>query len=166
MSGFDKDNFGAKILSMYGEAKDNNYILKLDGEQVEELKSIYKELFISEERLGQYTDEEITKKMMRAIVSVYNQDKDSKGNTGDVIQLVNTVKYDGKNMYLEYAKISPVKMRRFEIGKTRKEIADSIGYGVSAVKNCESVFCDLTRQPRTLVEKLAEALECEPETLY
>jgi hypothetical protein len=166
MSGFDKDNFGAKILSMYGEAKDNNYILKLDGEQVEELKGIYKELFISEERLGQYTDEEITKKMMRAIVSVYNQDKDSKGNTGDVIQLVNTVKYDGKNMYLEYAKISPVKMRRFEIGKTRKEIADSIGYGVSAVKNCESVFCDLTRQPRTLVEKLAEALECEPETLY
>jgi hypothetical protein len=79
---------------------------------------------------------------------------------------VNTVKFDGKNMYLEYAKISPVKMRRFEIGKTRKEIADSIGYGVSAVKNCESVVCDLTRQPRTLVEKLAEALECEPETLY
>jgi hypothetical protein len=166
MSGFDKDNFGAKILSMYGEAKDNNYILKLEGERLDELKDIYQDLFISEDRKGQYTDEEITRRMMRAIVSVYKQDKDSNGNTGDVVQLVNTVKFDGKNMYLEYAKISPVKMRRFEIGKTRKEIADSIGYGVSAVRNCESVVCDLTRQPRTLVEKLAEALECEPETLY
>jgi hypothetical protein len=168
MSGFDKDNFGAKILSMYGEAKDNNYILKLDSEHIEELRNIYKELFMSEETVEKYTDEEITKKMMTAIVSVCKLDKDSKGNTGagDVVQLVNTVKYDGKNMYLEYAKISPVRMRRFEIGKTRKEVADSIGYGVSAVRNCESSFCDLTRQPRTLVEKLAEALECEPETLY
>jgi hypothetical protein len=166
MSGFDKDNFGAKILSMYSEAKDNNFILKLDSERVEELRSIYKELYVSEEMLEQYTDEEITKKMMTAIVSIYKRDRDGTGNSGDVVQLVNTVKYDGRSLYLEYAKISPVKMRRFEIGKTRKEVADSIGYGISAVKNCESFFCDLSRQPKTLVDKLAKALECEPETLY
>jgi hypothetical protein len=164
MSGFDKDDFGAKILSMYSEAKDNNYILKLDGEQVGELVDIYKETYIPPDKLEKYTEEEITKKMMTAIVSVYDQDKDGTGN-GEVIQLVNTVKYDGKSMYIEFARISSVRMRRIELGKTRKEIADVIGYSVSAVRNCESIVCDLTRQPRVLVEKLARALECEPETL-
>jgi hypothetical protein len=166
MSGFDKDNFGAKILSMYSEAKENNLMLKLDGEQVEELKDIYKETFIPQDMVDQYTDEEIIKKMMTAIVSVYKQDRDSHSNSGDIVQLVNTVKYDGKNMYLEYARISPIRMRRFEVGKTRKEVADSIGYGVSAIKNCESPYCDLSRQPRTLVDKLAKALNCDPEMLY
>jgi hypothetical protein len=151
---------------MYGEARENNYILKLDGEHVEELKNIYKEIYIPQDMIEQYTDEEITKKMMTAIVSIYKQDKDSHGNLGETLQLVNTVKYDGKNMYLEYARISPVRMRRFEIGKTRKEVADSIGYGVSAIINCESPYYDLTRQPKALVEKIAKALGCEPELFY
>jgi DNA-binding XRE family transcriptional regulator len=164
MSGFDKDDFGAKILSMYSEAKDNNYILKLDSERVDELKGIYKETCIPPDKLEQYTEEEITKKMMTAIVSVYDKDEDGTGNS-EVVELVNTVKYDGRNMYLEYAKISSVRMRRIELGKTRKEVADVIGYSVSAVRNCESIVCDLTRQPSVLVEKLARALDCEPEVL-
>jgi hypothetical protein len=166
MSGFDKDSLGAKLLSMYAEAKENNYILKLDEEQVEELKGIYIEDYIPADQLELYSEEEIIKKLMTAIVSVYKLDKDGNGNSGEVIQLVNTVKYDGRHMYLEYAKISPMRMRRFELGKTRQEVADAIGYGLSAVKNCEAVGCDLTRQPQTLVDKLARALECEPETLY
>lgn len=46
MQGFDKDAFGAKILSMYYEAKENNYILRLDEEQTRELKSLYIDLYI------------------------------------------------------------------------------------------------------------------------
>ena len=166
MQGFAKDAFGAKILSMYHEAKENNYILKLDEEQIRELKSLYIDLYIPMEKLGHFDDEQITKKLMTAIVSVYTLDKEANGNTGEVVQLVDTVQYDGKGMYLKYAKISPVKMRRFEIGKTRQQIAEKMGYSVAAVKICETPFCDLTRQPETLVMKLARALECEPETLF
>ena len=166
MQGFDKDAFGAKILSKYREAKENNYILKLDEEQIQELKSLYIDLYIPMEKLRYYDDEQITKKVMIAIVSVYTLDKDSSGNTGEVVQLVDTVQYDGKSMYLKYAKISPVKMRRFEIGKTRQQIAEKMGYSVAALKNCETPFCDLSRQPDVLVFKLARALECEPENLF
>ena len=166
MQGFAKDAFGAKILSMYHEAKENNYILKLDEEQIRDLKSLYIDLYIPMEKLSFYDDEQITKKMMTAIVSVYTLDKEANGNTGEVVQLVDTVQYDGKGMYLKYAKISPVKMRRFEIGKTRQKIAEKMGYSVAAVKNCETPFCDLGRQPEALVIKLARALECEPETLF
>lgn len=166
MQGFAKDAFGAKILSMYHEAKENNYILKLDEEQIRELKSLYIDLYIPMEKLGHFDDEQITKKLMTAIVSVYTLDKEANGNTGEVVQLVDTVQYDGKGMYLKYAKISPVKMRRFEIGKTRQQIAEKMGYSVAAVKNCETPFCDLGRQPEALVMKLARALECEPETLF
>ena len=51
-------------------------------------------------------------------------------------------------------------------GCQMKQIAEKMGYSVAAVKNCETPFCDLTRQPETLVNKLARALECEPETLF
>ena len=40
MTGFDKDEFWKKILSMYQQAKENNYVLKLNEEQVRELKEI------------------------------------------------------------------------------------------------------------------------------
>ena len=165
MSGFDKDAFWIKILSFYNEAKDNNYILKLDEEQVKELKALYIDLYIPMENLRFYDDEALMKKMMTAIASVYRLDKDTMGNSGEIVQLVNTVNYDGRNMYIRFSKISPVKMRRLELGKSRQQIAERMGYSVSAVRNCEAPFCDLTRQPEKLVRKLARALECEPETL-
>ncbi len=117
------------------------------------------------ENLGHYDDEAIMKKMMTAVTSMYRVDKDTMGNSGEIVQLVNTVNYDGRNLYIRFARISPVKMRRLELGKTRQQIAERMGYSVSAVKNCEASFCDLTRQPEKLVLKLARALECEPETL-
>ncbi|MDE7273145.1 MAG: helix-turn-helix domain-containing protein [Lachnospiraceae bacterium] len=166
MSGFDKDAFWSKILSLYYEAKENNYILKLDEEQVKELTAIYIDLYIPMENLGHYDDEKIVKKMMTAITSIYKVDKDTMGNSGEIVQLVNTVNYDGRNIYIRFAKISPVKMRRLELGKSRQQIAERMGYSVSAVRNCEASFCDLTRQPEKLVRKLARALECEPEVLY
>ena len=46
MAGFDKDAFWLRILSFYNEAKDNNYIIKLDEEQVRELKALYIDLYI------------------------------------------------------------------------------------------------------------------------
>lgn len=165
MSGFDKDAFWLKILSMYNTAKETNYIIKIDEEQVRELKSIYIDLYIPMEELGHYDDDQILKKVMTAIVSIFRVDKDSMGNPGEVIHLVNTVNYDGRNMYIQFAKISPVKMRRLELGKTRQQIAERMGYGVSAVRNCEASFCDLRRQPEKLVVKLARALECDPEML-
>lgn len=165
MSGFDKDAFWLKILSLYHESKDNNYILRLDEEQIRELKALYIDVYIPMEKLAYYEDETLMKKMMTAIASVYKVDKDTMGNSGEIVQLVNTVNYDGKNMYIRFAKISPVKMRRLELGKSRQQIAERMGYSVSAVKNCEASFCDLTRQPEQLVRKLARALECEPETL-
>lgn len=165
MSGFDKDAFWLRILSMYNESKDNNYIKKLDEEQIRELKALYIDLYIPMENLGYYDDEALMKKMMTAIASMYRVDKDTMGNSGEIVQLVNTVNYDGRNMYIRFSKISPVKMRRLELGKSRQQIAERMGYSVSAVKNCEASFCDLTRQPEKLVRKLARALECEPETL-
>ncbi len=165
MAGFDKDAFWLRILSFYNEAKDNNYIIKLDEEQVRELKALYIDLYIPMENLGHYDDEAIMKKMMTVVTSMYRVDKDTMGNSGEIVQLVNTVNYDGRNLYIRFARISPVKMRRLELGKTRQQIAERMGYSVSAVKNCEASFCDLTRQPEKLVLKLARALECEPETL-
>ena len=161
MSGFDKDAFWLKILSLYHESKDNNYILRLDEEQIRELKALYIDVYIPMEKLAYYEDETLMKKMMTAIASVYKVDKDTMGNSGEIVQLVNTVNYDGKNMYIRFAKISPVKMRRLELGKSRQQIAERMGYSVSAVKNCEASFCDLTRQPEQLVRKLARALECD-----
>lgn len=165
MSGFDKDEFYVKIMSMYPLAKENNYVLKLDEEQVRELKEIYINLYIPLENLGHYDEEKLMKKLMTAIVSVYTLDKDSMNNRGDIIHLVNSVNYDGKNLYLRFARISPVKLRRFEVGKTQKQIADIMGYNVSAVRNCEDPYSDLSRQPGTLVSKLAKALECDIETI-
>jgi len=165
MAGFDKDAFWLRILSFYNEAKDNNYIIKLDEEQVRELKALYIDLYIPMENLGHYDDEAIMKKMMTVVTSMYRVDKDTMGNSGEIVQLVNTVNYDGRNLYIRFARISPVKMRRLELGKTRQQIAERMGYSVSAVKNCEASFCDLTRQPEKLVLKLARALECEPEAL-
>ena len=165
MAGFDKNAFWLKILSLYNEAKENNYVLKMDEERVNELKALYMDLYIPMEEICHYDDETIMKKLMTAIVSVYKVDKDTMGNGGEMVQLVNTVNYDGKRMYIRFAKVSPVKMRRLELGKTRQQIAERMGYSVAAVRNCEVSFCDLTRQPEKLVRKLAKALECEPETL-
>lgn len=163
MAGFDKDAFWLKILSLYNEAKENNYVLKLDEERVRELKSLYIDLYIPIEEIGHYDDDKLMKKLMTAIVSIYKIDKDTMGNGGEIVQLVNTVNYDGRNMYIRFAQISPVKMRRLELGKTRQQVAERMGYSVAAVRNCEVSFCDLSRQPEKLVRKLANALECEPE---
>lgn len=165
MAVFDKDEFWQKILSMYQTAKNNNYIMKLDPEQLEELKALYINIYIPMEKLGHYDDEQLLKKMMTEIVSIYKFDKDTLTNVGEVIQLVNTVKYDGRNMYIKFAKISPVRMRRFELGLTRQQLAEKIGYTPMTVRDCERVLCDLTRQPEKLVTKLARALQCEPEAL-
>lgn len=166
MSGFDKNAFWVKVLSLYNEAKNNNYIIKLDEEQVLELKALFIDLYIPMENLGHYDDDTLMKKMMTTMASIYKVDKDPMGgSSAEIVQLVTTVKYDGRNMYIRFAKISPVKMRRLELGKSRQQIAERMGYSVSAVKNCEASFCDLSRQPEKLVRKLARALECEPETL-
>ena len=165
MAGFDKDALWIKILSYYNDAKMNNYIVKLDEEQVRELKALYIDLHIPVENLGHYDDDKIMKKLMTAIASMYKVDKDTMGNSGEIVELVNTVNYDGRNMYIRFSKISPVKMRRLELGKSRQQVAERMGYSVSAVRNCETSFCDLSRQPEKLVRKLARALECEPETL-
>ena len=66
MQGFAKDAFGAKILSMYDEAKENNYILKLDEEQIRELKSLYIDLYIPMEKLGHFDREVIPERRMHA----------------------------------------------------------------------------------------------------
>ncbi|MDE7479526.1 MAG: helix-turn-helix domain-containing protein [Lachnospiraceae bacterium] len=166
MSGFNKDAFWSKILSLYNDAKQNNYVLKLEDEQINEIKAIYIDLYIPMEDLGHYDDEAIMKKMMTKIASIYKLDKDTMGNSGEIVQLVNTVNYDGKNMYIRFAKISPVRMRRLELGKSRQQIAERMGYSVSALRNCEANFCDLSRQPESLIQKLARALECEPEVLF
>ena len=101
--------------------------------------------------------------MMTAIVSIYKLDKDIASNYGEVVELVNSVDYDGKCLYLHYAKISEVKLRRFQLGRSQKQVAEKMGCSVSTVKNCEEFFCDLDRQPPELVARLAKALECEPE---
>ena len=107
MAGFDKDAFWSKILSMYNEAKENNYILKLDEEQIRELKALYIDLYIPMENLGHYDDETLMRKLMTAISSIYKVDKDTMGDSGEIVQLVNTVNYDGRNMYIRFARISP-----------------------------------------------------------
>lgn len=165
MPGFDKDEFWLKILSYYPEARENNYILKLGEEEVKELKSLFLDLYVPMEKLRLYDDARIMKEMMRTIVSIYKLDKDSVTNRGEVIELVNSTRYDGKNLYLRFSKISPIKLRRFELGKTKKQIADRMGYGVSTISNCEDFLCDFNRQPDSLIIKLAKALDWEPEQI-
>lgn len=165
MPGFDRDDFWIKILEMYPAARENNYILKLNEEQVQELMDLYIEQYIPEENLSHFDEEQLMRKMMTAMVSIYKLDKDTVSNYRELVELVNSVNFDGKNLYIRFAKISPAKMRRFELGKTQKQIAEKIGYGTSTVQNCEGFFCDLRRQPEELVRKLANALECEIEEL-
>lgn len=166
MPGFDRDEFWIKILEMYPLARENNYILKLNEEQVKELMDVYIEKYITEESLSHYDEEQLMRKMMTAMVSIYKLDKDTVSNYGELIELVNSVNYDGRNLYIHFAKISPAKMRRFELGKSQKQVAERMGYSTSTVKNCEEFFCDLKRQPEELVRRLARALECEPEELF
>lgn len=162
MPGFDKDEFWIKILSMYPEARENNFSLRINQEQINELKDIYAELYIKPENLRHYDDEKLIKKMMTGLVSIYKLDKDAVANGGgQIIELVKSVSYDGKYMYINFAKVSPVKLRRFELGKSQKQIAERMGCGISTVRNCEEYYCDLSRQPENLVYKLARALECE-----
>ncbi len=165
MAGFDKDEFYEKILSMYKSAKENNYVLKLDEEQVRELKEIYINLYIPMEKLRFYDDAKLMKKLMTAIVSVYTIDRGTLDKKGSIVHIVNSVNFDGKNLYLHYAKISSAKLRRFELGKTQKQIADLMGYKVSTVRNCEDSDSDLSRQPEALIKKLAKALNCDVEAI-
>lgn len=159
MAGFDKDDFWRKILSMYEVAEENDFVLKLEQDQIQELKALFLEVYVPMSKLRFYNDERIMREMMRTIVSIYKLDKDFIANYGEIVELVNSVQYDGRNLYLHYSKISPIKFRRFELGKTRKQIAEAMGYGSSTVKNCENYWCDLTRQPMNLRSKLAKALE-------
>ena len=165
MPGFDRDEFWMKILEMYPSARENNYILKLNEEQVKELLDLYIEKYIPEESLPHFDESQLMKKMMTALVSIYKLDKDAVSNYGELIELVNSVNFDGRNLYIHFAKISPAKMRRFELGKSQKQGAEKMGYNTSTVRNCEEFFCDLKRQPEELVRRLARALECEPEDL-
>lgn len=165
MSAFDRDKFWEKIYSMYADARQNNYIVKLNEEAVEELKTLFIDIYIPEEKLAHYDDAALMRKMMTAIVSICKNDKNAMSSGAEIVQLVNSVNYDGKNLYLRFARISPVRLRRFEIGKSRKEVAEQMGYTVSAVRNCEDAYCDLTRQPDTLLQKLSMALGCEVDEL-
>ena len=67
MAGFDKDAFWSKILSMYNEAKENNYILKLDEEQIRELKALYIDLYIPMENLGRVLNTYVISKFYRIL---------------------------------------------------------------------------------------------------
>lgn len=165
MAGFDKDEFWSKVLSFYPSDKDGNYHIRLNEEQTRELKAIYIDQYIPMEKLSHYDDAKIMRKMMTGIVSIYRLDKDTASNYGEVVELVNSVDFDGRNLYLHFAKISPVKMRRFQLGKSQKQIAERMGCSVSTVKNCEEYHCDLSRQPESLIKKLARALECEPQDI-
>jgi len=161
MPGFDKDEFWSKVLSFYPPGKDGSYHVRLNEEQTRELRALYIDQYIPEEKLRHYNDNDIMRKLMTGIVSIYRLDKDTASNYGEVVELVNSVDFDGRNLYLHFAKISPVKMRRFQLGKTQKQIAERMGCSVPTVKNCEEYCCDLSRQPESLVTKLAQALECD-----
>lgn len=165
MQAFDKDEFWQKISALYDEARENNYFLRLNEERTRDLKAAYMNVYIPIENLGHYNDEKIMRKMMTMIVSVYKLDKEPMSNGGDLIQLVNSVKYDGKYLYLYFAKMSAMKLRRFELGLSQKQVAERAGYSVSTIRNCELFSCDLSRQPENLVYKLASALKCEPAAL-
>lgn len=165
MAGFDKNAFWSMVLSMYDEAKENDFTVKLDASRTQELKALFLDVYVPTEKLRFYDDTRILREMMRAIVSIYKMDKDRVTNYGEVVELVNSVQYDGRYLYLNYSKISPIRFRRFELGKTRKQIAEAMGYGVNTVRNCEYYWSDLTRQPRNLRIKLAKALEWSIEEL-
>ncbi len=161
MPGFDKNEFWCKIVSMYPAIGDTNYVIKLNEEQTRELKILFINEYIPFEKLGFYDEEQIFRKMLTAMVSIYYMDKDHVTNRGEVVELVDSVNYDGKNLYIHFAKLSPAKMRRLSLGKTQKQIAESSGLSIHTIKNCEAFCCDLKRQPYELVNKIARALECE-----
>ena len=75
----------------------------------------------------------VMKKMMTAIVSIYELDKDTVSNYGEVVELVNSASYDGKYLYIKFAKISNVKMMRLEQGKSQKQVAEKMGVPKSTV---------------------------------
>ncbi len=161
MPGFDKNEFWCKILSMYPMMGDTNYVIKLNEEQARELKALFINEYIPFEKLGFYDEDQILRKMLTAMVSIYYMDKDTVTNRGEVVELVDSVNYDGKYLYIHFAKISPAKMRRLSLGKTQKQVAESSGLSIHTIRNCEAYFCDLNRQPYDLVKKIAKALECE-----
>lgn len=161
MPGFDKNEFWCKILSLYPLPGDTNYVVKLSEEHTREIKALYINEYIPMEKLGYFDEEQITRKMLTEMVSIYYMDRDTVRNRSDIVELVNSVNFDGRCLYIHFAKISPSKMRRLSLGKTQKQIAELSGLSVHTIKNCEAFFCDLNRQPYDLVRKIAKALECE-----
>lgn len=162
---FDKDDFWIKIMSLYDSARESNYIMKLGKEQIRELKGLFLNLYVSEENLCHYDDAKIMTEMMRKIVSIYRLDKDTVSNYAELVELVNTVNYDGQYLYIHYARISPIRLRRLSIGKTRKQVAEKMGYSTATLRHCEEVWFDIERQPETLVRKLCRALEWSEEEM-
>lgn len=165
MQGFARDEFCRKMLEMYPEARENNYMLKLNEDKVRELKALYIDLFIPMENLSHYNDAQIMKKMMTKMVSIYALDKETATSYGKVVELVNTVNYDGRNLYVRYAKLSKLKLIRFEHDITTKQLSERCGVSVSTINNCEEYYCDMTRQPERLVNRLSKALDCSPEDI-
>lgn len=122
MAGFDRDEFWTKILEMYPSARENNYILKLNEEQVKELLDLYIEKYIPEENLPHYDEKTLMKKMMTTIVSIYKLDKDMASNYSELIELVSSANYDGRNLYLRFAKISRLKCEELRLASRRSRL--------------------------------------------
>ena len=86
MPGFDKNEFWLKIVSMYPDAKENNYLLRLNSEQIKELKKEIR--YVSNASL---LENENRKKIVDKIVEAFAEELD-KVKKGTEKALVSTRK--------------------------------------------------------------------------
>lgn len=158
--------FKDELIRLYNKGTERNYTYTVHADEMEQLRQLYIEEFIPSEKLERYEQEEIIKMMMTQMTAVYRLDPPDVGRDAELIALVNNVKYDGQNLYIKFKKQSPVKMKRFEAGMSKKEMAKKTGYTFETIDRCESTACDMSRQPEKMLQRFANALGCEPEDLF
>lgn len=158
--------FKDELLRLYRIGAERRHAYVAHAQEIDDLCRLYVEEYIPEDKLERYENMDIIKMMMKQMTAVYRLDPPSVGRDAELIVLVSNVKFDGEKLYIKFKKQSPLKMKRFEAGMSKVELARKAGYSVETLERCESIACDMRRQPEGLVNHFARALECEVEELY
>lgn len=154
-----------KLMEIYEEAVHNDYMCKLDADGVRELLSIYMDEYIPLEKMGLFDQDELIRKLMQQMTSVYKLEVAEVGKNPDLSEVITNVIYKDQCMYIKFKRIAPVKLKRLRTGMTQTELAERTGYKLVTIERCELPYCDMSKQPEEMLMKFAAVLSCEEEEL-
>lgn len=158
-------NLLTKLMELYHNAVQNDYMCMLDQNGVRELLSIYMDEYIPLDKISLYEHDELIKKLMQQMTAVYKLEVTEVGKTPDLTEVITNVMYKDQKMFIKFKRIAPVKYRRLKAGMTQTELAERSGYKLVTIERCELPCCDMSKQPEEMLTKFAEVLGCEEQDL-